>query len=186
MPIAKRVPLRGGFGANVNKLGDDVYWVRAPYNSFFMVFNDYVLVVEAPLNDLLSQQTIADIKKVAPGKPIRYLVVTHAHHDHIGGVRGFVAEGATIVTALGVRSEIERLVAEPHSLNPDSLSLHPASLTIETYSSDGSCQVLGKVKWFNNAKGLDLSVGTTAKPTCSSITRRFRKKGTRYSLKATP
>jgi glyoxylase-like metal-dependent hydrolase (beta-lactamase superfamily II) len=128
------VPLRGGFGANVNKLGDDVYWVRAPYNSFFVVFNDYVLVVEAPLNDLLSQQTIAAIKKVAPGKRIGYLVVTHAHHDHIGGVRGFVAEGTTIVTASGVKSEIERLVAEPHSLNPDTLSLHPASLKIETFT----------------------------------------------------
>jgi glyoxylase-like metal-dependent hydrolase (beta-lactamase superfamily II) len=83
-----------------------------------MVFSDYVVVVEAPLNDLLSQRTIAAIKKTTPGKPIRYLVVTHAHHDHIGDVRGFVAEGATIVTASGLKSEIERLVAEPHSLDP--------------------------------------------------------------------
>lgn len=129
------VPLRGSaFGPNVNSLGDDVYWVCAPYNSFFVVFNEYVLVVEAPLNDLLSQQTIADIKKTAPGKPIRYLVVTHAHHDHIGGVRGFVAEGAIIVTASGVKSEIEKQVAEPHALNPDALSLHPAQLKIETFA----------------------------------------------------
>jgi hypothetical protein len=59
----------------VNKLGDDVYWIRAPYNSMFVAFDDYVLVIEAPLNDGLTQQTIAAIK-TTPGKTIRYVVPT--------------------------------------------------------------------------------------------------------------
>jgi hypothetical protein len=100
-------PPRFQTALDVNKLGDCVYWIRAAYNSMFLVFNDYVLVIEGPVNDALTQQAIAEIKKAAPGKPIRYVVPTHYHHDHIGGLRGFVAEGATVVTTRGVESEMK-------------------------------------------------------------------------------
>jgi glyoxylase-like metal-dependent hydrolase (beta-lactamase superfamily II) len=97
----------------------------------FVAFDDYVLVIEAPLNDGLTQQTIAVIKKTAPGKPIRYVVPTHYHRDHIGGLRGFVAEGVTVVTTPSVKTEIEKLVAQPRSLRPDTLSRNPAALKTE-------------------------------------------------------
>ncbi len=41
---------------------------------------------------------IAKAKEIAPGKPIRYLVNTHAHFDHSGGLRTYADEGAIIVT----------------------------------------------------------------------------------------
>jgi glyoxylase-like metal-dependent hydrolase (beta-lactamase superfamily II) len=76
----------------VTALAPDVYFVRAAYNSVFVVFNEYVLVLEAPRNDALTPATIANIKKTAPGKPIRYVVPTHWHYDHLGGIRGYIAE----------------------------------------------------------------------------------------------
>ena len=57
-----------------------------------------ITVVEAPSSDERSYAVIAEIKRVIPGKPIRYLVTTHHHFDHISGIRNYVAEGATIVT----------------------------------------------------------------------------------------
>ncbi len=125
-----RVPALG----EVSKLGQDVYLVRAPYNSVFVVFNDYVLVVEAPVGDALTQETIAAIKRTAPGKPIRYVVPTHYHHDHIGGLRGFVAAGATVVATPITAREAARLVATSRNLRPDALAMNPTPFKAENFT----------------------------------------------------
>jgi hypothetical protein len=67
-------------------------------NSVLVEFRDFLTVVEAPGNDARSQAVIAEAKRLVPGKPIRYVVNTHAHWDHAGGLRGYVAEGAAIIT----------------------------------------------------------------------------------------
>jgi len=119
-------------GPTVKKLADDVYAILGPYNSLFVVFKDHVLVVEAGANNRYSAASIAEIKKVAPDKPIRYLVSTHFHFDHLSGVRSYVAEGTTIVTTPSAKSVIERAVVATHSMRPDTLSRNPKPPVIET------------------------------------------------------
>jgi glyoxylase-like metal-dependent hydrolase (beta-lactamase superfamily II) len=119
-------------GPTVKKLADDVYAILGPYNSLFVVFKDHVLVVEAGANNRYSAASIAEIKKVAPDKPIRYLVSTHFHFDHLSGVRSYVAEGTTIVTTPSAKSVIERAVVATHSMRPDALSRNPKAAVIET------------------------------------------------------
>src|SRR5215471_15547282 len=68
------------------------------HNSIAVEFKDYVTVIEAPLDQQRSLAVIAEVKKSFPNKPIRYLVNTHNHFDHLGGVRTYVAEGATVIT----------------------------------------------------------------------------------------
>lgn len=116
----------------VKKLSDDVYAILGPYNSLFVVFKDHVLVVEAGANNRYSAASIAEIKKVAPDKPIRYLVSTHFHFDHLSGVRSYVAEGTTIVTTPSAKSVIERAAVATHSMRPDVLSRNPKAVVIET------------------------------------------------------
>ena len=55
------------------------------------------------------KQIIAEANKLVPGKPIKYVINTHAHFDHAGGLRAFVAEGATIVTSQGNKGYYEEL-----------------------------------------------------------------------------
>jgi len=62
-------------------------------NSVAVEFKDFIAVVESPTNEARSNAVIAEIKKDHPNKPIRYLVVTHHHFDHLGGVRTYAAEG---------------------------------------------------------------------------------------------
>ena len=69
---------------------------------------------------------IAEAKRIAPGKPIRYHVNSHHHGDHAAGLRAFIAEGATIVTHDMNRRLYEQVVLKaPRTLGPDALSRNP-------------------------------------------------------------
>lgn len=133
--LERGAPREGPLSVTVTRLADDVYFVGGTtYSSLFVVFQDYVLVVEAPLSDDRSQIVIAKIKEIAPHKPIKYLVPTHYHIDHLGGIRGYMAEGATIVTTPGNRSFIEKVAATPHTIKPDTLARNPRTPVIETFT----------------------------------------------------
>jgi len=119
----------------VSKIADDVYVLNGlaggTHNAMFVAFNDYILVVEAPENILYgnnSVQAIAKIKETVPGKPIKYLVLTHHHSDHSGGFREYVAEGATIVATASTKSELEKAAVFESSLLPH---LSSKKMTIE-------------------------------------------------------
>jgi glyoxylase-like metal-dependent hydrolase (beta-lactamase superfamily II) len=126
-----KVELPAG-GPTVKKLADDVYTLLGNYNSMFVVFKDHVLVIEAGANSRYTAGCIAEIKKIAPDKPIRYVVSTHFHFDHLGGVRSYIADGATIVTTPNTKSVIERLATASHVMRPDTLSRAPKTPAIET------------------------------------------------------
>jgi glyoxylase-like metal-dependent hydrolase (beta-lactamase superfamily II)/dienelactone hydrolase len=112
-------------------LGPDVYLVPNNYQSVFVVFDDYVLVLEGGGSSAETQNTIARIKEVAPDKPIRYVVATHFHLDHLAGLRSFIAEGATIVTTADARAPIEALARVRYRLTPDALDRAPRAPVIE-------------------------------------------------------
>src|SRR5262249_28129682 len=101
------------------------------HNSVAIAFRDFVAVIEAPLNGARSEAVIAEIKRAIPGKPIRYLVNTHHHFDHLGGARTYAAEGATVVTHTRNRELYERVVFAPQvrTLLPDRLSQFPFATT---------------------------------------------------------
>ncbi len=117
--------------ANVEKLADGVYAIQHTagqnQNSLAVEFTDYVAVVEAPGTSGGSDTVIAKIKELIPGKPIRYLAVTHHHGDHIGGLRGYVAEGATIITTQG---NVEVVRAMASSAQNDRLGKNPRKVEI--------------------------------------------------------
>ena len=109
----------------VSKIAEDVYVLNGlaggTHNIMFVAFNDHILVLEAPeqiLYNSNSVQALAKIKETVPGKPIKYLVLTHHHSDHAGGFREYVAEGATIVTTAGNKSFLEKATALQSSLLP--------------------------------------------------------------------
>ncbi len=102
------------------KLADGVWYLTGgTHHSVAVEFADHVAVIEAPLNEDRSMAVIAEVKKQIPSKPIRYLVNTHYHFDHSGGLRTYVAEGATIVTHESNKAFYETTFKAPHTLNPD-------------------------------------------------------------------
>jgi hypothetical protein len=68
------------------RLADGVYLLGgASHNSVAVEFKDFTAVVEAPIDEPRNLAVIEEVVKRIPGKPIRFLVNTHQHHDHIGG-----------------------------------------------------------------------------------------------------
>ena len=61
-------------------------------------FSDFVTVFEAPGDEERSLAVIEEITKLAPDKPIRRVIVSHPHFDHVGGLRMYLHVGAPIVT----------------------------------------------------------------------------------------
>jgi glyoxylase-like metal-dependent hydrolase (beta-lactamase superfamily II) len=118
----------------VNKLAENVYAIRGGgYNVLAVGFKDHVMVVETPGNDNTSREVIARVKELMPGKPIKYAAVTHHHDDHAGGIRTYIAEGATIITTPGLRSFFERVAAARNfTFQPDALTRAPRPLSVET------------------------------------------------------
>ena len=92
------------------------------HNSVAVEFRDYVAVIEAPIDEARSLAVIAEIHRLAPNKQIRYLINTHHHFDHSGGLRAYVTEGATIITHGSNRRFYDLVFEAARQLNPDRMS----------------------------------------------------------------
>ncbi len=119
---AKGGPGGGGPAAIESEdLGGGFWLVTGGYGAVVGNFKDYIVVIEGPSGDMRADQIIAEAKRLVPGKPIKYVINTHAHFDHSQGLRDFVAEGATIITHQANKGYFEKVLANPHTLVPDNL-----------------------------------------------------------------
>lgn len=114
------------------KAADGVWYVTGgTHHSVVIEMNDHLIVAEGPLNDDRALAVIAEARKLVPGKPIKYLIVSHHHFDHSGGVRAFAGEGATIIAQDASRAFFEQIVAAPATTGPDHLARSGRKATVE-------------------------------------------------------
>jgi glyoxylase-like metal-dependent hydrolase (beta-lactamase superfamily II) len=128
------------------KLGDGVYRLTTgpgSYDSIIVEFKDYVMMLEAGQSEARGLAYIAETKKLIPNKPIRYVMNTHPHSDHTGGLPALVAEGATIVTQKNNEAFLDKALNTPRTLLTDALAKNPKKAKIEAVTekkvySDGT------------------------------------------------
>jgi glyoxylase-like metal-dependent hydrolase (beta-lactamase superfamily II) len=108
---------------DTQKVADGVYYLTGgSHHSVAVEFKDYVVVVEAPQTDDRAVAVFESVKKTIPNKPIKYVVNSHNHFDHLGGVRAAMAEGYTVVTQSSNKLYYEKVAAMPHTVVPDRLA----------------------------------------------------------------
>ncbi|MDC1528022.1 MBL fold metallo-hydrolase [Gammaproteobacteria bacterium] len=110
-----------------NQVSETVFHVVAfSHHSMVVEFSDFVAIIEGPYTEAQSM-TLERLIEDNIGKPIRYVIPTHPHYDHTGGLRGLAAAGASVLTAAGHEDEIRAIIESPHSNPPDALALRVAA-----------------------------------------------------------
>jgi glyoxylase-like metal-dependent hydrolase (beta-lactamase superfamily II) len=111
---------RGSGGLRFVELSPGVQHVTGgSHHSLLVEMRDYLVVFDAPVSDGHSTWVLDRAKTRYPGKPVKYLVLTHHHMDHAGGLRAYAAQGATLVAGRGSAAHYRRVLAAPFTRNPD-------------------------------------------------------------------
>jgi glyoxylase-like metal-dependent hydrolase (beta-lactamase superfamily II) len=128
------------------KLGDGLYRLTTgagSYDSVIVEFKDYIMMLEAGQSEARALAYVAETKKLFPNKPIRYVMNTHPHADHTGGLPVLVAEGAIIITQKNNEEFLDKALNTPRTLMADTLAKNPKKAKFETVAekkvySDGT------------------------------------------------
>jgi glyoxylase-like metal-dependent hydrolase (beta-lactamase superfamily II) len=110
------------------KIADGVWYLAGTPdpNSMAVEFKDYVVIIESSVTEARALANMEEVKRLVPGKPIRYHINTHHHSDHAAGLRAFVVEGSIILTHEMNKPFYEKVVLKnPHTLEPDRFSQNP-------------------------------------------------------------
>ena len=105
------------------KMADGVYYLTgSSHHSMVIEMKDYIVLEDVPLSVARASAVLAKAKELVPNKPIRYIVTSHHHWDHLGGIRTGMNEGATIITYQTNKAFLERVAKTQHTISPDPLS----------------------------------------------------------------
>lgn len=108
------------------KIAPNLYFVTSgSHNNLIIERPTHLVVLEAPLTEARTQAVIAKARTLFSEKPIRYLINSHFHIDHGGGIRGYMAEGATLVVGGSTKNHYEEVLKKPHTLVPDAFYKNP-------------------------------------------------------------
>lgn len=141
----------------VRTLADGVYLalgVRGGFHVMFVELEDSVLVVDTPAgyhelqmvpaidwagdvtSSSVGRRLLHAVRATIPDKPVRYVVLTHHHGDHAGGIRPFLDAGVTVLASEVTRPVVEAAARATFRLEPDELTGRDVTPRIEVVEGE--------------------------------------------------
>ncbi len=110
------------FTKKVYKIGENVYSAVGWNVAGIVVIegDDGIILVDAGLSPATGREVMAEFRKITD-KPIRAVIYSHFHHDHVAGIKGLVSEldvASGEVAIYAHSSLVENLVDESALLGP--------------------------------------------------------------------
>lgn len=132
-----------------------IWYLRgSSHHSVAIEMKDHVVVYEGPLNDARGSAVYNAVRKLIPSKKIKYVINSHHHFDHSGGLRAFASKGVPILTHETNKPFYTQAYAGKDMVKPDMLAksgkrakfitmdgkkvMSDGSRTIELYSLKGN------------------------------------------------
>lgn len=96
----------------VESLADGVWQAQTDQdvNAGWFLLGDAVVAVDCGSDEATGKAILQKIAETAR-KPVRFLIITHSHADHAGGVAPFVAAGATVICQENAATGVGQLIA---------------------------------------------------------------------------
>ncbi|GAC1605496.1 MAG: MBL fold metallo-hydrolase [Ramlibacter sp.] len=141
-PVAIEVPaavLSFAERVLVEKVAGGVWFLTGgSHNSVLIEMKDHLILVESPLYDGRALAVFEAARTLVPGKPVRYVINSHHHFDHAGGLRTAVAEGATLVTSQQALGWFEQVLSNPNIVRVDRMAATGRKAVLTGVSSERS------------------------------------------------
>jgi glyoxylase-like metal-dependent hydrolase (beta-lactamase superfamily II) len=137
---------RGTKDCEISQLGDGLFLVESiegkggAYQILVAEFTDYLLITEAPLDIATTRRVLEKISDRFPSKPVRYLVQSHSHYDHIGGIIGYTDRNVTVMSTKDAAGVINRM-SKAFGRDPKKLKISTVKDKVTITDGTNSCIV---------------------------------------------
>jgi hypothetical protein len=126
-------PARAPSPPRVEEIADGIWSIERDQidsRSLVVEMADSLVVIESAVGSPQGEELVRIIHERWPGVPIRVFMFSHHHPHYLGGVRAFMAEGATVLTTRGNENYVTQMGMRYFTLEPDALALNPKFLEV--------------------------------------------------------
>jgi len=123
---------------DIRSLEPRIWDVRLPLHdarSFVFELDEGLLVFEAPWSSAAGEQVV-DLIQGKLEAPIRYVTFSHHHPHYTGGLRAFMAAGATVVVHEALAPFVQSIAALPFGRRPDRLATARRAPKVKTFRDE--------------------------------------------------